>query len=79
MDFTRVVADTINITVKTSQRAHQKASKSKYYCLKFKKQNNEIYLFLCFHLKISSYNIMSWFLLSPGHIEDKGFVSNRYE
>jgi hypothetical protein len=41
MDFTRVVADTINITVKTSQRAHQKASKSKYYCLKFKKQNND--------------------------------------
>jgi hypothetical protein len=39
----------------------------------------QLILFLCFHLKISSYNIMSWFLLSPGHIEDKGFVSNRYE
>ena len=31
------------------------------------------FLFLCFHLKIGSYIIMAWFLLSLGHIEDKDF------
>ena len=36
------------------------------------------FLFVCFYLKIDSYIIMAWFLLSLVHIGDKGFVLNRY-
>ena len=36
------------------------------------------FLFVCFYLKIDSYIIMAWFLLSLVHIGNKGFVLNRY-